>query len=109
MKDLAVGDVVMVEKPLALFLPINYFKTHCFACGNRVLTAVPCSQCSLVRYCSEACKLESWESGGHRVECPVLAFHVETCYPNILFRIVAKFGVRRVLDSNKGKTYRIPR
>lgn len=54
-KDLKPGDIVAMEKP---FVSVNMNNNFCdyFPCGKQMFTFIPCETCSLVCYCSEACR-----------------------------------------------------
>ena len=96
-KDFGVGDIVLIEKPFGIFLEKEFLDTHCFECGRKIIAAVPCDRCSKVRYCSDACRSESWESD-HRIGCPAMNLLLDTGYPNSVFRTVTKFGVSTLMD-----------
>lgn len=70
-QDIRVGDILVIEKPFASVLLPEHLETHCYHCLRHVTVPLPCYQCSTVRYCSEACAKQSWDSY-HSVECQYL-------------------------------------
>ncbi|VUZ39483.1 unnamed protein product [Hymenolepis diminuta] len=54
-QDIAVGDVLMVDKPYASNLLSDHFGTHCYHCYKRMLSLIPCDCCPYVGFCSEFC------------------------------------------------------
>ncbi|VDL58990.1 unnamed protein product [Hymenolepis diminuta] len=47
-QDIAVGDVLMVDKPYASNLLSDHFGTHCYHCYKRMLSLIPCDCCPYV-------------------------------------------------------------
>lgn len=70
-QDINVGEVLIVEKPFTSVVIKDHRMTHCAHCCNRVLSPLPCQQCSGVVYCSHQCRIESWDSY-HYAECKYL-------------------------------------
>ncbi|KAK7082422.1 hypothetical protein SK128_013921 [Halocaridina rubra] len=70
-RDIRPGDVLIVDSPYCTVLNPDYLTTHCFHCYQRAPAAVPCNSCAKVCYCSEECRLASW-NGLHASECRVL-------------------------------------
>jgi len=70
-KDVAPGEILLVEKPYSSILLPEYYSTHCQTCFQRVLAPMPCWCCSKVRFCSDECRLDAWESF-HKIECQQL-------------------------------------
>ncbi|XP_066994532.2 SET and MYND domain-containing protein 4 [Anabrus simplex] len=70
-RDIHPGDVLVVEKPYASVLLPECFRTHCYNCFQRQQALLPCLYCSVVMYCSESCRKESWEKG-HCIDCHIL-------------------------------------
>jgi len=70
-KDVKPGEILLVEKPYSSILLPEYYNTHCQTCCQRVLAPMPCCCCSKVRFCSEECRVEAWESF-HKIECQQL-------------------------------------
>merc|ERR1719221_277265 len=69
--DISPGEMLLVEKPYSSILLPEYYSSHCQTCYQRVLAAMPCWCCSKVRFCSDECRLDAWESF-HKIECQQL-------------------------------------
>ncbi|XP_050335522.1 SET and MYND domain-containing protein 4 [Bactrocera neohumeralis] len=65
---LKTGDVVLCENPVAACLSPNYYGSHCHHCFERLITPVPCVNCSGIAFCSAQCMGEACDSY-HRFEC----------------------------------------
>ena len=99
-QDINVGDILVIEKPFASVLLPRYLETHCYHCLRCVTVPIPCLQCSTVRYCSEACAKQSWDSY-HSLECRYLdLIHQAGLGGNghLALRIVAKAGYKFLND-----------
>jgi len=70
-KDVKPGEILLIEKPYSSILLPEYYSTHCQTCAQKVLAPMPCWCCSKVRFCSEDCRVEAWESF-HKIECQQL-------------------------------------
>ena len=70
-RDVGPGEVLLIEKPYSSILLPEYYSTHCQTCFQRVLAPMPCWCCSKVRFCSDECRLDAWESF-HKIECQQL-------------------------------------
>ncbi|CAD7002729.1 unnamed protein product [Ceratitis capitata] len=62
------GDVVLCENPLTACLSPTYFGSHCHHCFERLITPIPCVNCSGIAFCSAQCMGEACDSY-HRFEC----------------------------------------
>ena len=69
-RDVDPGEVLIFEKPYALFIDGIRIYTHCSHCFTRTWDCIPCDHCIHAMYCSEKCKDEAWERY-HDVECTV--------------------------------------
>lgn len=99
-QDIHVGDILIIEKPFASVLLPRHLETHCYHCFKRVSVPLPCYQCSTVRYCSDACAKESWDSY-HYVECQYLdLIHGSGIGGNahLALRIITKAGYKFLKD-----------
>lgn len=99
-QDIHVGDIVVIEKPFASVLLQRHLETHCYHCLKRVTVPLPCYQCYTVRYCSEACIKQSWDSY-HSLECQYLdLIHQAGIGGNghLALRIIAKAGYKFLKD-----------
>ena len=72
MRDIEIGEVLIVEKPFSSTLLPGFSLNHCNNCCNRVLSPLPCTECSEVVYCSENCQKTAWDVF-HKCECDVLS------------------------------------
>lgn len=80
-RDLAVGDVIAIEKPFLKILkydpddaeyPQSNIYHYCANClDDNLLDLIPCRYCILTMFCSEKCKEEA-NSSFHRYECEIL-------------------------------------
>ncbi|KAJ1521221.1 hypothetical protein ONE63_002907 [Megalurothrips usitatus] len=70
-KDIAPGDVLVVEQPFASVLLPDALSTHCYNCLQRCLSPIPCLHCAEVMFCNEKCRSECWERF-HSIDCPLL-------------------------------------
>jgi len=70
-RDVAPGEILMVEKPYSCILLPEYYNSHCQTCYQKLNAPMPCWCCSKVRFCSEECRLDAWESF-HKIECQQL-------------------------------------
>ena len=67
-KNIAIGDVLVVESPYAAVSFHEMEHDHCHHCVRRTIAPVGCQQCANVRYCSTTCRDASWERY-HHIEC----------------------------------------
>lgn len=67
-RDIAVGEILIVEKPYSISPSIDNFFTHCHHCLKVMWTGIPCDKCINVLYCSEECRAIAWQKH-HHVEC----------------------------------------
>ncbi|XP_023333559.1 SET and MYND domain-containing protein 4 [Eurytemora carolleeae] len=70
-RDVKPGEILLVEKPYSSILLPDFYSSHCQTCCQRLLAPMPCWCCSKVRFCSEECRVEAWESF-HKIECQQL-------------------------------------
>lgn len=71
-RNIEVGDVIAIEKPFSQILLKENYLTHCYNCLKPCSNLIPCDNCPLILFCSENCKITSWNSC-HKYECPILA------------------------------------
>lgn len=69
--DINPGDVLAVEKPFSSVPVPNSYFFFCFHCHKRCHSLLPCFQCTLVFFCDEKCRTNSWEQS-HSIECKIL-------------------------------------
>lgn len=67
-RDLKMGDILFVERPYAFVVLPDQYGAHCHNCCASYTAPVPCWECTLGLYCSEACRQESWDQY-HQWEC----------------------------------------
>ena len=76
-EDILPGEIVIVETPYSSIVLPEYYGTHCQSCYARVKAPIPCWFCAKVRFCSDVCRVESWERF-HKVECQQLELILDT-------------------------------
>ncbi|KAJ8948436.1 hypothetical protein NQ318_007959 [Aromia moschata] len=69
-KDIAVGDVLAIEKPFCHIL-IDQQYVHCHECLKLCYNLIPCAKCTNALYCSQDCRNKS--NYYHKFECPIMA------------------------------------
>ncbi|KNC24394.1 hypothetical protein FF38_14177 [Lucilia cuprina] len=62
------GDVVLSENPVAACLLPTFFGSNCHHCFEKLVTPVPCLNCSGIAFCSAQCMGEACDTY-HRFEC----------------------------------------
>ncbi|XP_021932938.1 SET and MYND domain-containing protein 4-like isoform X1 [Zootermopsis nevadensis] len=67
-RDVKMGDILFVERPYAFVVLPAQYKAHCHNCCRTYVSPIPCWECTMVLYCSEACRQESWDQY-HQWEC----------------------------------------
>lgn len=67
-EDVYKGDTLFVEKPVAFVILPPCSLSHCSHCCASISAPIPCNECILAVYCSEVCRLNSWNQY-HRYEC----------------------------------------
>jgi len=67
-REVRPGELLLLEKPYSSILLPEFYPTHCQTCYQRVAAPMPCWSCSKVRFCSDECRLDAWESF-HKIEC----------------------------------------
>ncbi|GFG35904.1 hypothetical protein Cfor_05261 [Coptotermes formosanus] len=67
-RDVKMGDTLFVERPYAFVVLPDQYRAHCHNCCASYTAPVPCWECTLALYCSEACRQESWDLY-HQWEC----------------------------------------
>lgn len=80
-------------------LPVK--QALCFTCLKDAGDVQKCSSCLRASYCSKACQVADWKSGGHKSICKVLVSlndrKVET---PVQGRTWAQYEAEKVYDSN---------
>ncbi|XP_067144261.1 SET and MYND domain-containing protein 4-like [Centruroides vittatus] len=92
-RPISVGDTLFVEQPYASVLLPAHYNTHCHHCYLRFQAAVPCHQCSQVRYCSVACCKESWDRY-HKWECGNLDLLHSVGIAHLSVRVILVTGLQ---------------
>lgn len=98
-KDITVGDVLLVEPPYVSVLSAELFAVRCFHCFRSLSVPVPCIRCNRARYCSDKCRSVSWETY-HEVECPTLEVLIASrtgAMSQLALRIAIVTGLQRML------------
>ena len=94
MRDIDIGELLVVEKPFSSTLLPGFSLSHCNNCCNRVISPVPCTECSEVIYCNDACRNTAWDTF-HKYECDVLSCirEAEIGLGHLAVRTVLKAGL----------------
>ncbi|XP_055914079.1 SET and MYND domain-containing protein 4 [Eupeodes corollae] len=100
--ELKTGDVVLSEDPIAACLLPNFFGSHCHNCFERLITPVPCLNCSGIAFCSAQCMGEACSSY-HRFECAFMDLFIGSgmsilCYIALRVFTQARAGVEQGLS-----------
>ncbi len=69
-RDMAPGEIVLIEKPFASVLLLQHSLNYCHHCFNRVIAPIPSARSCLVIFCSERCKTSA--ESYHQFEWPSL-------------------------------------
>ncbi|XP_043265685.1 SET and MYND domain-containing protein 4-like [Colletes gigas] len=69
-KKIEPNEILVVEKPYSLLLNPENMYTHCSNCLEVCWANIPCDYCTCSMYCSEECKITSWQKY-HDIECSV--------------------------------------
>ncbi|XP_023723064.1 SET and MYND domain-containing protein 4 isoform X3 [Cryptotermes secundus] len=97
-RGVQMGDILFVERPYAFVVLPDQYRAHCHNCCSLYMSAVPCEECTLARYCSEACRQESWDQY-HQWECHGgLELLNSIGIAHLGFRVVLKAGPLRKLQ-----------
>ncbi|ELT87827.1 hypothetical protein CAPTEDRAFT_118237 [Capitella teleta] len=70
-RNIAPGEIVLIEKPFASVLLRANYSNHCHHCLKHTLEGIPCRTCPDARFCSEACRDTAMQTY-HQYECSVL-------------------------------------
>ena len=54
--EIAIGEVVLSERPIACALFRAKFDTNCLHCFKPLLNIAPCRSCAEVAFCSPSCR-----------------------------------------------------
>ena len=57
-REIAVGEVIMADRPAVESILMSLRATHCAECAQETVAPVPCRKCASVVFCSEECRLE---------------------------------------------------
>lgn len=71
--NLAIGEILGEETPLASVLYEEYYDTNCYGCQRKFISLLPCRNCANVVYCSIECEEKSWNNF-HEYECEYMEF-----------------------------------
>ncbi|CAG0923086.1 unnamed protein product [Notodromas monacha] len=69
-RDIAPGEILIVEPPYSAVLDGRFWKSHCQHCMERTSVVIPCQTCASVVFCSEECR--NLASRYHQLECPII-------------------------------------
>jgi len=94
------GDVLFSELPFSSVLLPEHYSTHCHHCYLAYTAPVPCTKCTQPRYCSDACRQESWQIY-HQYECTGLDLLHSVGIAHLALRTVLMCGLPRLLAYRK--------
>lgn len=102
MRDIEIGEILVVEKPFTSTLLPGFSLNHCNNCCHRVIAPVPCMECSEVVYCNETCQKRAWDVF-HKYECDILsAIRVaDIGLGHLAVRTVLKAGLDKLSKCSK--------
>ena len=60
----------MVLKPFVASVNPKKFFAYCSYCFSKTWSSIPCDYCNLDMFCSETCKVNSWNDY-HKYECKI--------------------------------------
>ncbi|XP_037075445.1 SET and MYND domain-containing protein 4-like [Pollicipes pollicipes] len=100
-QPVAVGDVLVVERPFAAVLRPEKHGTHCIHCQTRIRDCVPCTGCAGVLFCSLSCRTAALDTY-HRFECRILDLLYAsgmsvTCMLSL--RLVSRLRLQQLLEA----------
>ncbi|XP_046747348.1 SET and MYND domain-containing protein 4-like isoform X2 [Diprion similis] len=76
-RNIKTGSVLIVDEPFAWSTDEAMLQSNCLHCHKSLesmeTVKIPCRNCQTVNYCSEECRIESWEKY-HRWECTVFDY-----------------------------------
>ncbi|XP_046597819.1 SET and MYND domain-containing protein 4 [Neodiprion lecontei] len=76
-RNIKTGSVLLVDEPFAWSTDEAMLEKNCLHCHKSLKSTetvkIPCRNCQTVNYCSEECRIESWEKY-HRWECTVFDY-----------------------------------
>lgn len=75
-RNIAVGEVLVVEKPYSQLHQGENTYSHCSFCLKSTWTNIPCEFCVNAIYCTIKCKLLAWHKY-HKLECPIFEMMVQ--------------------------------
>ena len=58
-RDIAVGEVVVVDRAAVESILMSACATHCAECAEETVAPVPCRNCAGVVFCSEECRQDT--------------------------------------------------
>ncbi|KAL6258691.1 hypothetical protein P5V15_010643 [Pogonomyrmex californicus] len=69
-REIAPGEIVIIERPHCAFLLAENRLTHCHLCFGRIFVPAACRTCTCVAYCSHRCR--DADAQVHSRECKLL-------------------------------------
>lgn len=110
--EIAAGEIVGLEKPIASYLEKEFVKTNCWNCLVTLKAPFGCPLCSSVKFCSKACLQEACATYhpseclltdlvmGNRIGSWPLAFRAVASRPLKQILLVGKNGFSGIYSSN---------
>ena len=74
-KDIKIGDILIIERAYVSILSIDHFLSYCFHCFKsiRLNQYFPCQGCNQIVLCSKPCSFQAWQDY-HSIECGFLDY-----------------------------------
>jgi len=110
-RDITVGDVLTVEKPIVSHILPEYMGKNCNHCFKTMKAPIPCYTCTKVMFCSLKCREEATQSY-HKYECKLIDLFLSSgmsiicfmAYRSITQKSLAWFKENRDIFENHDKT-----
>ena len=111
------GSRVFSNAPSSWVLHAEHLNSHCSACcrtfiDKDLFPSSQCGSCKMVKYCSRACQVLDWRTGGHSAECKHIAIYHKKLNNNALndLRLLVRtYSVAYSQSSKKRKCHVICR
>ncbi|KAK7076615.1 hypothetical protein SK128_012847 [Halocaridina rubra] len=93
-RDINPGEIIGVERSITGCLAVVNLPSYCSSCYRSCLAPLPCPECSMVVFCSEACITEAMK-GDHWLECSLLPTMVSMGMQpvfSVAFKLLKRFS-----------------
>ncbi|RWS21062.1 SET and MYND domain-containing protein (SMYD)-like protein [Leptotrombidium deliense] len=96
-RDIEAGEVVMIERAFASWLRPSLYSSYCHHCLLPLREVFHCSDCSLAKFCSTACREDAFTKY-HKIECPYLPVLMYLSSGHLALRILIISGIRSAIQ-----------